>query len=630
MRCLLASASLAAVVLAISCASPAAKTPPPAPQVEYRTIKLDELNGMLADDPAKAAATALGLLWSPPAGDVSPSAAAPSRQDLLGVVSKASDRLVDRYDSATGKSDWLDALGALRSIRTLAGDDRLAASLSDRGRGLLAGEGANEASLLAKDADSLFAKKLVVAALVEYESSLDSPDRAAAPASDAELKVWADRAFASQNRALLARFCDELAKRGLPLPEGAEKALKATIPMQEMKRGVVTIRVDRGIKIEQGVGVPDRVLGTGFYIDPAGYVLTNYHVIESEVDPKYKGYSRLSIRPSDSPEDRIPAKVIGWDRLLDLAVIKVEADPPYVFSLDEAATRLQAGDRIYAIGSPVGLENTVTSGIVSALGRRLLPLGDVLQVDAALNPGNSGGPLLDEKGRVVGIVFAGVPSYQGLSFAIPSSWACRILPDLFRGGEVPSGWLGLGLQPGARSGPDGATPLEVVYRYPGLGWLPAFGETIKVVDGKRPATIADAQAALLSRRPDELVALEVDGPSGSRKLVSMVASRPNAPLENAAAIDRKDRLFPILFGMSVTPLPGSLFEPESYSISRVYPGSVADEGGLSENDPFALRNFVVMKDNRAVLIQIRIKQRKAGFLESVVQLAADLDSPNLL
>ncbi|MBL8967802.1 MAG: hypothetical protein JNG85_12420, partial [Spirochaetaceae bacterium] len=150
------------------------------------------------------------------------------------------------------------------------------------------------------------------------------------------------------------------------------------------------------------------------------------------------------------------------------------------------------------------------------------------------------------------------------------------------------------------------------------------------LDGTRYGKVAEIQAALLAREPGELALVRLADAAGERLAARALLERPFAPLETAAALDRRDRLFPALFGMRVTPLPGNLFEPESYSVARIYPGSIADESGLSESDPFALRRFVVDEKNRAVFIQIHVKKRKAGFLESIIQLPAPLDVPDFI
>jgi len=212
----------------------------------------------------------------------------------------------------------------------------------------------------------------------------------------------------------------------------------------EKAAGVVTVYVSKGLRMENGVGYPDRVLGTAFQVDAKGYYLTNYHVVSSEVDPKYNGYSRLSIRPSSNPSARIPAKVVGWDEDLDLALLKSQEISSHTF-YPFLRGKTAKGQRIYAVGSPVGLENSVTAGIVSATGRRILPRGEAIQIDAPVNPGSSGGPLLDEEGNLAGVIFAGLPGFQGLNFALPVEWVLGLYPVLFEGGKVQASWLGAGI-----------------------------------------------------------------------------------------------------------------------------------------------------------------------------------------
>ncbi len=189
---------------------------------------------------------------------------------------------------------------------------------------------------------------------------------------------------------------------------------------------VVTVYVDRGFKIQSGYSVPDRVLGTAFQISK-GLYLTNYHVVESEVDPSYKGYSRISIRPSENPQIKVPAKVIGWDEEMDLALIKSEEVAPGTIFLP-ATTKFQAGDRVFAVGSPVGLENSVTAGVVSSLSRKIISYGEAAQIDVPVNEGNSGSPLFSAGGVLVGMVFAGLPSLQNINYALPVQWLVASLP----------------------------------------------------------------------------------------------------------------------------------------------------------------------------------------------------------
>ena len=124
-------------------------------------------------------------------------------------------------------------------------------------------------------------------------------------------------------------------------------------------KGTATVVVNRGLKVENGSSQPDIVIGSGFFISRDGYLLTNHHVIESEVEPGPSVSSRLSIRLPGSKGERLPAKVVGWDRNLDLALLKAEYKPDYVFSLSNAPDPIP-GQRLQALGSPGGLEATLT------------------------------------------------------------------------------------------------------------------------------------------------------------------------------------------------------------------------------------------------------------------------------
>ncbi len=181
--------------------------------------------------------------------------------------------------------------------------------------------------------------------------------------------------------------------------------------------------------------------GSGVIIDEDGYIVTNSHVIS--------GASQIAVQLSDGRE--VPARVVGADVLTDIAVLKIEADRLSAASWGES-DQLEVGDMVWALGSPYGLERTVTFGIVSAKGRRGVTqrqslYQEFLQTDAAVNPGNSGGPLVNIAGRVVGINTAIVgPAYQGISFAIPSAIAREVYLKLKETGQVARGWLGVELR----------------------------------------------------------------------------------------------------------------------------------------------------------------------------------------
>lgn len=411
--------------------------------------------------------------------------------------------------------------------------------------------------------------------------------------------------------------------------ESTEPADLGTRNAAQMLAGTVTVWVNRGIRLEQGVGVPDRVIGSGFFVDPRGYLLTNYHVISSEVDPEYEGFSRLFIKLPGRPDQRIPARVIGFDRIFDLALLKVEIDPAYVFSLSDTR-ELTPGEQVFALGSPGGLDSTVTSGIVSAPGRRFLQMGEAVQVDVPINPGNSGGPLVLPDGQVAGVVFAGIEQFEGVNFAIPSYWIRHFFTRLYEEGEVLHPWLGIAVS----EVDDG---LQVVYVAPDSPAAHAgitVGETLVGIDGQEIGSITGAQDAIMARQPGTLVSSvwmerNVDGGVSTARRLIALDERPFSPVEEALERQPIERLFPVLYGMDVDAISAAPWGPD-YVITEVLPGSIADESSLSVDDPFALRNWRVDRDLRAAFIQIVIKKRKAGFLESGVQLGAFLETDTFL
>jgi S1-C subfamily serine protease len=372
------------------------------------------------------------------------------------------------------------------------------------------------------------------------------------------------------------------------------------------------------------------VLGSAFFVDASGLLITNYHVISSEVDPKYKGYSRMYVRMGDASSPRYPARVIGWDKALDLALIKTEYESEYIFSLVDRVIP-QVGDTVLAIGSPVGLEKTVTSGIVSSLSRRFLQIGNVIQIDAAVNHGNSGGPVIDSSGRLVGIVFAGIEYYQGLNFAVPAETLAAALPAMIKGGKAPRPWLGLALS-------ETYSGAEIIYTAPNT---PAAqhrvteGSIIKTINGKtvtapQGGLIPAMQDAIFQLGPGELVALELVDPDGvSKKRVMITVPRPDLPLSEAAKVDKRERIAAPLFGMILTPLPGSVFS-SNFVVKKVVRGSVADEAGISEDDPISISRLRISENDGIALMEISVKKRRMGYLETNMQLPAWLDSPDTL
>jgi S1-C subfamily serine protease len=188
----------------------------------------------------------------------------------------------------------------------------------------------------------------------------------------------------------------------------------------------------------------DRAIGSGIVYDLAGHIITSNHVVDD--------YQKIRVVFHDG--ESYPAKVTGTDPFADLAVIKVDANPQTFHTLPLGdSSKLRIGDEVIAIGSPFGLSGSLTSGIVSQLGRILSPpnigsfsIPNVIQTDAAINPGNSGGPLLNDHGEVVGIntaIQTQTGEFSGVGFAIPSNTMKRIVPHLIQDGHYKHPWLGV-------------------------------------------------------------------------------------------------------------------------------------------------------------------------------------------
>lgn len=248
--------------------------------------------------------------------------------------------------------------------------------------------------------------------------------------------------------------------------------------------------------------IPADGQGSGCIVDASGYILTNYHVVQ--------GASDINVSLADGR--RLKGVVVGFDPLTDLAVLKVDADKliPAEWGDSEDA---QVGALVWAVGSPFGLDRTITSGILSAKHRAGLagtPYQDFLQTDAAVNPGNSGGPLVNSDGRVIGINTAIVgDAYQGISFAIPSSVAREVFERIRDDGLVRRGWLGVALdvvteQQAAQLGLPSATGVYIV-------------KVVEEDKGGSPAAKAGVQAGDVVLRWN---GKEVDGPATLSTLVA--------------------------------------------------------------------------------------------------------------
>jgi S1-C subfamily serine protease len=452
------------------------------------------------------------------------------------------------------------------------------------------------------------------------------------PLTFEDAALFLERSVQAKQRQAAAYFFAAAQKAGsvAKIPAPLAEYARGSDSVAAMINGVATVVVDRGLRFERGMGYVDKVLGSAFFIDATGLLITNYHVIASEVDPKYEGYSRMYIRMGDSSSHRFPARVIGYDKALDLALIKTEYKSEFVFSIVDRVVP-QVGDTVIAIGSPVGLQKTVTSGIVSSLSRRLLQIGDVYQIDAAVNHGNSGGPLVDTSGRLVGIVFASADQFQGLNFAIPAQRLAAALPAMIKGGKAERPWLGITLS-------ENSGNAEIIYTAPNT---PASRHRvtengkINTLNGRKITApqsmlIPAMQDAIFQSRPGELVALETQDSNGAvKKHLLMTVVRPELPLVDAAKVDSRERLAAPLFGLILSPSQGKS-KSANYIVKKIVRGSIADEASISEQDPVYIWNFRIFEREGYALMEINIKKRSMAYLETPMQLPARLDSPDTL
>ena len=270
---------------------------------------------------------------------------------------------------------------------------------------------------------------------------------------------------------------------------------------------------------------PMRGEGSGFIVSSDGLILTNAHVV--------KDAKEVTVKLTDRRELR--AKVLGADAKTDIAVLKVEAKDLPVVALGKVAD-LSVGEWVLAIGSPFGFENTVTAGVVSAKGRALPDDSAVpfIQTDVAVNPGNSGGPLFNARGEVVGInsqIYSRTGGYQGVSFAIPIDLASKIQQQIVAHGKVEHARLGVAVQEVNQTladsfklpTPEGALVANVEKGGPGEAAGLESGDVIRKINGQPVVSSADLPANIALAVPGDKVTMEVWRKGDSRQVTATLA-----------------------------------------------------------------------------------------------------------
>ncbi|MCE2689434.1 MAG: trypsin-like peptidase domain-containing protein [Rubrivivax sp.] len=276
---------------------------------------------------------------------------------------------------------------------------------------------------------------------------------------------------------------------------------------------------------------PSAGLGSGVIVSAEGYLLTNHHVIE--------GATEIDVRLADGRETR--ARLVGTDPETDIAVLKIDLAPLPVVALGDVS-RLSVGDAVLAIGNPFNVGQTVTSGIVSALGRNRLGLStfeNFIQTDAAINPGNSGGALVDARGALVGIntaIYSHGGGSLGIGFAVPVDLARQVMDDLVRDGRVIRGWIGVEPRdlPADLAASLGLDKVQGVLITGVLQGGPAAqagvrpGDVVTAVGDRPVQTTADLLTAVAALKPQGSAALYVVR-SGQRLRIDVQIGQRPAP-----------------------------------------------------------------------------------------------------
>lgn len=403
---------------------------------------------------------------------------------------------------------------------------------------------------------------------------------------------------------------------GAPIESFADVAARinpAVVNIDATSRGTPTVHRRFGVPLPDSPDLfdrpqdrdregPRRGAGTGFIIDPSGLILTNEHVIE--------GADRLMVRLTDGRNLR--AQTVGADPDTDVALIRVESAKPLPYAPLGDSDTLRVGEWVEAIGNPLTYEHTVTVGVVSFIGRKLFPtsLDRYIQTDAAINFGNSGGPLINDRGEVIGINAAISSRASNIGFAVPINQAVAILPQLRDKGRVSRGYIGVALRDvdadlqrslGLKAS-SGAVVQDVTAGSPGAraGLRPY--DLIMGVDGRPIATNDDLIAIVAARQPGTVANLQVLRDNHPITVPVKLAERPRPDRRDADG-DTEEAPQPSSqrgssLGLSVRDLDRDFAarfhvpdEVRGVVVSRVDPLSPAFDAEIE-------RGFIVLEINR--------------------------------
>jgi serine protease Do len=346
--------------------------------------------------------------------------------------------------------------------------------------------------------------------------------------------------------------------------------------------------------------IRERSLGSGVIVDPKGYIVTNRHVVEKA--------DRIRVRFEDDPPGvQHDAKVIGTDQETDLAVIKVEVDRALPSAKMGNSDSMQVGDWVLAVGSPFGLSETVTAGIVSAKGRDIVPgrqFQTFIQTDAAINPGNSGGPLVNMNGEVIGIntaILSETNAYAGVGFALPSKTVVDVYNQL-TGPEHKVSRGSIGIMFDAVENPaiarvygsgTGVTVSSVVAGSPADQAGLKVGDTITSVDGKKVSKGSELVADIASRKPGSKVTVSFLRNGKTQETSVTIADRAKlfaARLGDEQENDDESTPKQSKFGVTVRKVTPEMADRldmpagKGVIVQDVKPGSFAEDVNLGRGD----------------------------------------------
>lgn len=338
----------------------------------------------------------------------------------------------------------------------------------------------------------------------------------------------------------------------------------------------------------------ERSLGSGVIVSADGYIVTNNHVVEQADEIKVTLFDRSTFK----------GNIVGADSKTDLAIIKIDAHDLQTLSWGDSE-KLQVGEFVLAVGSPYGLSNTVTMGIISAVGRANVGIADYedfIQTDAAINPGNSGGPLVNIHGDLIGIntaIFSRTGGYQGIGFAVPCNMVRLIMDQLIQKGKVIRGWIGVTIQEltpelskrfGLRK-TRGALVSDVTKNSPASRAGIRRGDIITKFNGKEVKDVSSLRNMVAQSKTGSQISLRVFRSGKEFPVKVIIVELPKEVAEVKTEYLPSERNTEILTGLTVMDLTREIIrqlgfnkEEKGVVVVRVAPGSAADEAEIKKGD----------------------------------------------